>query len=209
MYEKQIKKSCAAIGTAFRHDYVDSRGRPTADFFVCIARCVGGIHGFRKMGSADLQSSIASVLSGAAPKKWALDQWFEVHIPILRRYFCQPDNSIIGVFLPRLPDQGRKEGKRFWAWHEKTERNAEIVRQLKLEATDRDALGFINCAVCRTAPGARFGVEVIEAHHILPVSEAGVRVVTLKDFLLVCPNCHSSIHAGARIRLPLGGRDAV
>lgn len=202
MYEKQIKKSCAAIGTVFRSDYIDSRGRPTSDFFVCIARCVGGIPGYRGMGVAELQSSIAGVLSGGGERKWVLNEWFEVHIPILRAYFCRPDNSVIGEFLPRLPDSSGKEGRKFWAWHERTERNAEIVRQLKLTATDRDLFGFINCSICRSAPGAKFGVEVIEAHHILPVSEAGVRMVNMSDFLLVCPNCHSSIHAGARIQFP-------
>lgn len=213
MYEKQTKKSCAAIGTPFRAGYLDGRGRPSVEFFVCIARCVGGIKGYRAMSIPLLQSSIATALGGVDPgslvseKRWNLDEWFEVHIPILRTYFYRPDNSIIGAFLPRLPNPDCKEGRIFWAWHKKTERNASIVRQLKEAAKDRDALGFINCEICRAAPGSRFGVETIEAHHILPVSEAGVRTIRLKDFMLVCPNCHSAIHAGARIERPSSNRE--
>jgi hypothetical protein len=208
MYEKQIKKSCAAIGTRFLEVYVDSRGNPTADFFRCIARCIGGVGGYRSMSIAALATVIAHRLEipnldfKASFVGGPADAWFQAVIPALQVYFHRPNNIIIDSVLPRFSDPEGEEGRRYLALHKKVERNATIVKHLKATSTDRDSLGFIFCRICRAAPGARFGVEVIEAHHVLPVSEAGVRVVKASDFILVCPNCHSSIHAGARVDLP-------
>lgn len=208
MYEKQIRKSCTAIGTRFLGEYVDSRGNPTADFFRCIARCIGGVGGYRSMSIAVLATGIARRLEipnldfKASFAGGPADAWFQAVIPALQVYFHRPNNTIIDSALPRFPDPEGEEGRRYLALHKKVERNATIVKHLKATSTDRDSLGFIFCRICRAAPGARFGVEVIEAHHVLPVSEAGVRVVKASDFILVCPNCHSSIHAGARVELP-------
>lgn len=208
MHEKQIKKSCIAVGTKFREEYVNSLGRPTLDFFRHIALCIGGVKGFSSMGLKDLPGAIAvrlgvpfgRDLGHSADVKEG--DWFTAVLPVLSESFHRPNNTIIEGFLPELPDPEGEEGREFLTWHKKVERNSRVVRQLKQSATDRDMLGFIICQVCRVAPGARFGVETIEAHHIIPVSEAGVRVVRLEDFILVCPNCHSAIHAGARVERP-------
>lgn len=208
MYEKQIRKSCTAIGTRFLGEYVDSRGNPTADFFRCIARCIGGVVGYRSMSIAALAAGISHrleipYLDFKTPfSRGPADAWFQAVIPALQVYFHRPNNTVIDSVLPRFSDPEVEEGRRYLALHKKVERNAAIVKHLKATSTDRDSLGFIFCRICRTAPGARFGVEVIEAHHVLPVSEAGVRVVKAADFILVCPNCHSSIHAGARVDRP-------
>ena len=208
MHEKQIKKSCIAVGTKFREEYVNSLGRPTLDFFRQIALCIGGVKGFSSMILKDLPGAIAARLG--VPYGYDLGHstdlnegdWFTAVLPVLSESFHRPNNTVIEGFLPDLPDPEGEEGREFLTRHKKVERNARVVRQLKLSATDRDMLGFIICQVCRVAPGARFGVETIEAHHIIPVSGAGVRVVRLEDFILVCPNCHSAIHAGARVERP-------
>jgi hypothetical protein len=129
------------------------------------------------------------------------DEWFNQVIPALGKYFHRPSGIISDSFLPKFSDPQGEEGGRILKLHLKIERNASIVRFLKAQSLDRDALGFIYCFICRVAPGSMFGVEIIEAHHRLPVSKAGVRVVKAEDFILVCPNCHSSIHAGARIEI--------
>lgn len=36
--------------------------------------------------------------------------------------------------------------------------------------------------------------KIVEAHHIIPISEGGL--TTLKNGILLCPNCHAEIHAG-------------
>lgn len=205
MLEKQIKKSCIAVGTKFRDEYVNSLGRPTLDFFRHIALCIGGVKGFSSMALKDLPGAIAvrlgvpfsQHLGHSAEVKEG--DWFTAVLPVLSESFHRPSNIIIEGLLPEMPDPEGEEGREFLIWHKKVERNARVVRELKQSAADRDMLGFIICQVCRVAPGARFGVETIEAHHIIPVSEAGVRVVSIEDFILVCPNCHSAIHAGARV----------
>jgi len=202
MYEKQIRKSCLAIGTRFREVYLDSHGEPSADFFACIARCLGGIKGYRYMSGIDLAKCIATKLEITDTfilHNRLFDEWFTNVIPALGKYFHRPPGTISDGFVPKFSDPEGEEGGRILKLHLKIERNASIVRFLKTQSLDRDALGFIFCFICRVAPGSLFGVEIIEAHHRLPLSKAGVRVVKAEDFILVCPNCHSSIHAGARI----------
>ena len=205
MYEKQIRKACLAIGTRFLDEYVDSSGTPTVSFFECIARCLGGIKGYRSMPASALSTCIAVKLEMHPPlsgDKYSYKEWFSNVTPALAQYFHRPDNINRGKFLPSFPDSEGEEGRIILSLHKRTERNAAIVRGLKTLSTDKDALGFIFCAICRVAPGTRFGVEIIEAHHVLPVSKAGIRVVKADDFILICPNCHSSIHAGARVDKP-------
>jgi hypothetical protein len=202
MYEKQIRKACLAIGTRFLEEYVDASGIPTGCFFECIARCLGGIKGYRSMPALALASCIAVKLEiqlSFSHSKPSYKEWFSNVTPALARYFYRPDNINRGQFLPSFPDPEGEEGRITLSLHKKIERNAAIVRRLKALSTDRDTLGFIFCAICRVAPGTRFGVEIIEAHHVLPVSKAGIRIVKAEDFILICPNCHSSIHAGARV----------
>jgi hypothetical protein len=209
MYEKQIKKSCTAAGTAFRDEYVDSKGNPTLAFFKRIALCVGGIAGFPKMSLKELPGAISlrlnvSLLCNSSDVRGVENgAWFEAVTPVLASTFHRPDNNVINEFLPVFEDLSGKEGRKHLAFHKKVERNSRIVRQLKALSTDKDVLGFIFCKICRIAPGAKFGVEIIEAHHVVPVSEAGVRTVRLRDFILLCPNCHSAIHAGGRVKRPI------
>lgn len=42
-----------------------------------------------------------------------------------------------------------------------------------------------------------YGFEYIEAHHLRPISELKGQVVELdrvKDFAVLCPNCHVAVH---------------
>jgi 5-methylcytosine-specific restriction protein A len=38
---------------------------------------------------------------------------------------------------------------------------------------------------------------VIEAHHILPLAQAGATTTRLADLALVCSNCHRMLHRAA------------
>ena len=44
--------------------------------------------------------------------------------------------------------------------------------------------------------GAEFK-EIIEVHHIVPVSQIGEAYVVdpIKDLIPVCPNCHTALHS--------------
>jgi hypothetical protein len=55
--------------------------------------------------------------------------------------------------------------------------------------------GKLTCEACGTEPVKTYGVEIIEAHHKIPLSESkGSRNSVIEDFLLLCPSCHRAIH---------------
>lgn len=68
----------------------------------------------------------------------------------------------------------------------------------------RDSDGLLRCKVCGWhKPNAQISGDIVELHHIDPISEAPDegRIVTITDavtlFVPVCPNCHRMIHARA------------
>ena len=121
------------------------------------------------------------------------------------KFFVKADFASKRKEVLQILDLGGLEGGRQMVTHLKIERNSKIVSYLKDNTGDKDYLGFIFCRVCRIAPGAKFGVEVIEAHHVVPISVSGIKKPQIKDFILVCPTCHSALHKGARIELPFIG----
>lgn len=91
-------------------------------------------------------------------------------------------------------DANNTEGARRLIAHYMIERNstaAEYAKKLNMDAN----AGHYRCMVCDEKPELRYGVRVIDAHHIKPISEAeGEYQVCPQDFLIVCPNCHRAIH---------------
>jgi hypothetical protein len=79
--------------------------------------------------------------------------------------------------------------------HERWERKrcariSQIVKQIEL-----DRFGRLRCHACGLQPVRRYGVEIIEAHHRMPLSECKVgRLPDPADFDLLCPSCHRAIH---------------
>jgi 5-methylcytosine-specific restriction protein A len=95
------------------------------------------------------------------------------------------------------PDEGDMEaleGRLLYRQHRVRERDARLVKRRKELAK---TTGILRCEICSfdfaSAYGTR-GQDFIEAHHILPMSEAGVRKVRPQDLALVCSNCHSMLH---------------
>jgi hypothetical protein len=96
------------------------------------------------------------------------------------------------------------EGARRLVSHYVIERSAAAAEEAK-ELNRLEHGGEYCCKVCGDKPGIRYGVRVIDAHHIKPISETeGEYQVRPQDFLIVCPNCHRAIH-----RLDDFGGDAV
>ncbi len=96
------------------------------------------------------------------------------------------------------------EGVRRLVSHFIIERSAAAAEEAK-EMNRLENGGEYCCKVCCDKPGIRYGVRVIDAHHIKPISETeGEYQVRPQDFLIVCPNCHRAIH-----RLDDFGGDAV
>ena len=52
------------------------------------------------------------------------------------------------------------------------------------------------CDVCRLDFSVKYGVKYIEAHHKDPLKNAmSSKKTSLKDLVLLCPNCHRAVHA--------------
>jgi 5-methylcytosine-specific restriction enzyme A len=84
-----------------------------------------------------------------------------------------------------------EEGRLLYRRHRVRERDPGIVTQRKAQAK---AAGKPVCEVCTFNFAARYGArgeDFIEAHHVVPMSEAGLRRVSPRDLALVCSNCHS------------------
>jgi hypothetical protein len=91
-------------------------------------------------------------------------------------------------------EDGNAEGARRLVSHYVIERSAAAAEEAK-EMNRLAHDGEYCCKVCGDKPGLRYGVRVIDAHHIKPISESeGEYQVRPQDFLIVCPNCHRAIH---------------
>ncbi|WP_210421743.1 HNH endonuclease [Rhizobium sp. L43] len=94
-----------------------------------------------------------------------------------------------------LPDveQELPEGRLLTALHVRRERNPKVR---KLLLTNRRQLG-LSCEICELSrPDLDISMQeaMFEAHHLVPLSEAGERNTRLADLALVCACCHRLIH---------------
>lgn len=83
------------------------------------------------------------------------------------------------------------EGKLRLVTHYARERDRKIVKEKKKQAIKNNTL---KCEICDFSFIDKFGVEFIECHHKIPISQSGVTETTLADLSLVCPNCHRMLH---------------
>jgi len=81
-----------------------------------------------------------------------------------------------------------QEGSKKYAVHLVVERSKKAVNAVK-------AASKWICDICQENYLDKYGVEYIEAHHKVPISNfTGESVVKLSDFALLCPNCHKAVH---------------
>ncbi|WP_411906054.1 HNH endonuclease [Rhizobium mayense] len=95
----------------------------------------------------------------------------------------------------QLPDveQELPEGRLLTALHVRRERNPK-VRKLLLD--DRRSAG-LRCEICDLArPDLDEPLQeaMFEAHHLVPLAEAGERKTKLADLALLCACCHRLLH---------------
>jgi len=93
-------------------------------------------------------------------------------------------------------DAGFPEGKKKLKQHICRERNAKVIYLAKKRY--KEEYGQIICEICGFSfeqTYGNIGINFIEGHHILPVSEIpeGYRTKT-EDIVLLCSNCHRMIH---------------
>lgn len=94
-------------------------------------------------------------------------------------------------------DYSAIEGDRQYKLHRNIERNKSLVKRLKENRQKIDK--HLHCDIC----GFSFfdfygdiGRSYIEAHHTVPLSEiSGATRTRLRDFALVCANCHRMLHS--------------
>jgi predicted HNH restriction endonuclease len=204
---KTLKEACKAAGIPFELKFAARGGQVTKYFFQSLAWSVG-LHGdiIKKLDKVDLSKAIASHLGVTwdddmkSEGARITDNWFSQIIPKLNA------QSGLDKFGHKLEDFGIippsfAEGDRRMVQHLHVERSKDVVQLLKSSTLNKDSSGFIICEACGVAPGARYGHEIIEAHHKVPVAEAGITNVSIHDFVLLCPNCHRAVHKGSSLEL--------
>ncbi len=100
--------------------------------------------------------------------------------------------------LPEI-DQELPEGRLLTALHIRRERNPK-VRKMLLD--DRRPGGF-RCEICAIArPNLETSMQeaMFEAHHLVPLAEAGERKTKLNDLALLCASCHRLLHRAMVLR---------
>jgi 5-methylcytosine-specific restriction protein A len=96
-------------------------------------------------------------------------------------------------------DQELPEGRLLTALHIRRERNPKVRRML---LDDRRAPGF-RCEICDLSrPDLEVALQEVmfEAHHLIPLAQAGERKTKLSDLALLCACCHRLIHRAMVMR---------
>ncbi|MBD9496679.1 HNH endonuclease [Ensifer sp. ENS01] len=91
------------------------------------------------------------------------------------------------------------EGRLLTALHLRRERHPKVRRML---LDDRRAEGFL-CEICDlTRPDLEQPLQeaMFEAHHLIPLAEAGERKTKLADLSLLCACCHRLIHRAMMLK---------
>jgi hypothetical protein len=87
-----------------------------------------------------------------------------------------------------------QEGANRLTTHRTFERNRTIITQVKNDLP-------WTCDICEMRFDDRYDVDYIEAHHKIPLSQAGVRMTGVGDIALLCANCHRAVHKKMAIDL--------
>lgn len=86
------------------------------------------------------------------------------------------------------------EGARKLALHYRRERDAGLSRDAKAAFAKANG-GKLFCQACGIEPLKVYGVQVIEAHHRIPLSKSEEgRVTEISDLIMLCPSCHRAVH---------------
>jgi 5-methylcytosine-specific restriction enzyme A len=102
--------------------------------------------------------------------------------------------------LPTVPEADEDEieadeGRLLTRLHRFRERDRRLVDRKKAGVLSKH--GALRCEVCGFDFADTYGAlgeRFIEAHHVVPLSEAGATTTSLRDLSLVCSNCHRMLH---------------
>ena len=86
------------------------------------------------------------------------------------------------------------EGAKKLVKHYQRERDSGLSRDAKTSFAKANG-GKLFCQACGVEPLKVYGVEVIEAHHRIPLSKSEEgRVTEISDLIMLCPSCHRAVH---------------
>ncbi len=93
-----------------------------------------------------------------------------------------------------LAKKASPEGAKKLVKHYQRERDAGLSRDAKAAFSKANG-GKLFCQACGVEPLKVYGVEVIEAHHRIPLSKSEEgRVTVISDLIMLCPSCHRAVH---------------
>ena len=93
-----------------------------------------------------------------------------------------------------LAKKASPEGAKKLVKHYQRERDAGLSRDAKAAFAKANG-GKLFCQACGVEPLKVYGVEVIEAHHRVPLSKSEEgRVTEISDLIMLCPSCHRAVH---------------
>jgi 5-methylcytosine-specific restriction endonuclease McrA len=93
-----------------------------------------------------------------------------------------------------LAKKASPEGAKKLVKHYQRERDAGLSRDAKAAFVKANG-GKLFCQACGVEPLKVYGVEVIEAHHRIPLSKSEEgRVTEISDLIMLCPSCHRAVH---------------
>jgi 5-methylcytosine-specific restriction endonuclease McrA len=93
-----------------------------------------------------------------------------------------------------LAKKASPEGAKKLVKHYQRERDAGLSRDAKAAFAKANG-GKLFCQACGVEPIKVYGVEVIEAHHRIPLSKSEEgRVTEISDLIMLCPSCHRAVH---------------
>lgn len=93
-----------------------------------------------------------------------------------------------------LAKKASPEGAKKLVKHYQRERDAGLSRDAKAAFAKANG-GKLFCQACGVEPLKVYGVEVIEAHHRIPLSKSEEgRVTEISDLIMLCPSCHRAVH---------------
>lgn len=92
----------------------------------------------------------------------------------------------------RSLEKAAMEGMQRQRIHFQIERNAAIVRAAKKKFLKKHGAFF--CEACGFSFEDTYGIDYIEAHHILPLYK-GERTTQEMDLMMLCANCHCAVHS--------------
>ncbi len=136
---------------------------------------------------------IDNIGSVSAPDSLKENSWNVFKQYFLADYFNSivMTDSLTSEVEETAPDLSVSEGKQRLITHLARERNRDVINRKKRYAIQNNTF---YCEVCGFSFIESFGVEFIECHHIIPISESGERETSIEDLALVCPNCHRMLH---------------